>query len=84
MANNASALNPATYDDENQKDFIRVVVMSKWAQITDEVKDELREYGLTKGFLADVFAYWKLNIDEANIDDLVWDKLSASEQLSLI
>ena len=84
MAKNAGALNPSTYKEQDKKDFIRIVVMAQWDKITEDVKEELREYGLSKGFLSDVYAYWKLNVDDANIDDLVWDKLSKTDQLSLL
>ena len=86
MAKNSHALNPSTYESQHQTDFVKIVVMANWHRTTEDLRAEFREYGLSKGFLADLYAFWKSNIDDSIMDDVIWDKFcdTDTDQLTLI
>ena len=79
MATNAAALNVSNYVDEDKKQFIKIALMPRWEEVTEEDRNDFRQYGLSKGFVADVYLYWKAQVDDATLSDAVWDALASSD-----
>ena len=72
---NYNTLRPSTYQDDLQKDFVKTIVMRHWQDLNEADQLDFREYGFRKGFLADLYKLWLDNINEATIDDRIWDQL---------
>ena len=81
MALNHNALKPTNYDDLKQKEFLKKVVMNHWQDLSSADKEEFRTYGFNRGILSDIYKLWMANIDDATIDDQIWDLLITRNQV---
>ena len=75
MALNHHALKPNTYSESQQKEFLKTIIMRHWPDLNEDDKAEFRDYGFRRGILADLYKLWLENIDDATIDDRIWDEL---------
>ena len=67
------ALNPYTYRDPIQQEFVKEKLLAIWDVLTEDVKQEFLDHGFHKGMIAAMYGHYKSDTGQRSVTESLMD-----------